>query len=78
MDREEQLKALTPEVVRDYATGRIAWKQIVRRLGVTDYDLVLTRLGQEGLRIPRADPARSELGLQRLREAMAARAGVAG
>ena len=75
MDREEQLKALTPEVVRDYAEGRIAWTQIRRRLGVTDCDLVLFRLGQDHLSIPRANPARSELEVQRLWTAMASLAG---
>lgn len=72
MTREQQTNALTAAVLQDYAAGRIAWKQMQRRLGVTDYDLVLMRLGEEGLKIPRADPRHSELGLIRLRQAMAA------
>lgn len=76
MTRDDQLKLLTTEVVRDYAAGRTAWTQIRHRLGVVDYDLVLFRLGQEGLRIPRADPKVSELGLARLRTAMAANQGM--
>ena len=71
MTRDEQRNALTTDVVRDYAAGRIAWKQIRHRLGVEDYDLVLLRLGEEGLKLPRADPKHSELGLARLRQAMA-------
>ena len=77
MNRSDQLETLTSDVVRDYSAGRIAWTQIRHRLGVTDYDLVLFRLGQEGLRVPRADPARSDLGLQRLRTAMEAHTGAA-
>ena len=72
MTRDEQRNALTSDIIRDYAHGRIAWKQLRHRLGVTDYDLVLVRLGEEGLSLHRADPRFSELGVARLRQAMAA------
>lgn len=72
MTREEQKGALTAEIMRDYAEGRVAWKQLQHRLGVTDYDLVLIRLGEEGLKLPRADAKFSELGIARLQQAMTA------
>lgn len=51
---EQQLMALTPQVMRDYAEGRLNWSQIRRQLDVIDFGLVLRRLGEEGLSLPRA------------------------
>ena len=70
MTRDQQKAALSAEIIRDYAEGRIGRKQIRHRLGVTDFDLVLLRVGEEGLRLPRADPNLTAIGVARLEEAM--------
>lgn len=55
---DQQIAALTPQVMRDYAAGSITWSQIRERLGVTDFTLMLRRLGEENLRLPRAPSLR--------------------
>ena len=34
LSRDEQLAALTPQVIKDYAEGRLSWSQIRRQLDV--------------------------------------------
>lgn len=67
---DQQLAALTPEVMRDYAGGSITWSQIRERLGVTDFSLILRRLGDEELRLPRAPSSRPSAARQWLRDAL--------
>lgn len=55
--REETAReaaALTPDVVRAYAEGQLAWSRIREELGVRDFGTLLRRVGEEGLRLPRA------------------------
>lgn len=68
LTEEQQLAALTPEVIREYATGLITWSQIRERLAVTDFSLILRRLGEEDLRLPRARPDRPSAAKLWLRE----------
>lgn len=71
---DEQLKALTPEIVRAYADGEIAWSQIRRRHGVLDFGLPIQRVGEEGLHLPRAAQDRPSQARGWLREALQAQA----
>ena len=70
LTEEQQLAALTPEVIRKYATGSITWSQIRERLDVTDFSLRLRRLGEEDLRLPRARSDRPSAAKLWLREAL--------
>lgn len=70
---EEQLEALSPEIVLAYANGEIAWSQIRRRFGVRDFGLLIRRVGEEGLGLPRAAPDRPTLARGWLREALQAK-----
>lgn len=67
---EQQLDALSPEVVAAYASGKITWSQIRERLGVLNFGLVLRRLGEENLRLPRAAANRPTQARAWLREAL--------
>lgn len=71
LSREEQLAALTPEIVQSYAQGSLAWSQIRERYGVLDFGLLLRRVGEEGLRLPRAPAGRPSKAREWLREALA-------
>lgn len=70
VSEDRQLAALTPDVMRAYAEGALPWSQIRRRFGVVDFTLILRRLGEEGLRLPRADPDRATQARLWLREAL--------
>lgn len=54
LTRDEQLAALTAQVMRDYSEGRLTWRQIRDDWNVDDFNLVLERLGDQGLKLPRA------------------------
>ena len=71
---QDQLDALTPEVVHAYARGELAWGQIRRHYDVVDFGLLIRRVGGEGLRLPRAAPDRPTLARAWLREALQAQA----
>ena len=71
LTNEQQRNALTDDVVRAYANGEIAWSQIRAKHGVTSFSLLLCRLGESGLRLPRADPNRPTQARTWLREALA-------
>ena len=66
-------KRLTRDLLTAYAEGRLSWSQIRCQTGVVDFGLVLQRLGEEGLRLPRADPNRPSAARLWLREALAER-----
>lgn len=70
LNEERQLAALTPEVMRAYADGALPWSQIRQRFGVVDFTLVLRRLGEEDLRLPRARADRSTEARLWLREVL--------
>lgn len=70
LTEDQQIAALTPQIMRDYATGSITWSQIRERLGVNDFSLVLRRLGDEDLRLPRAPSDRHSSAQLWLREAL--------
>lgn len=70
LSRDEQLAALTPQVIKDYAEGRLSWSQIRRQLDVEDFGLILLRLGDEGLKLPRAPADRPTQARGWLREAI--------
>lgn len=70
LTNDQQRDALTEDVVRAYANGEIAWSQIRARHGVTSFSLLLRRLGENGLRLPRADPSRPTQARVWLREAL--------
>ncbi len=70
LSRDEQLAALTPQVIKDYAEGRLSWSQIRRQLDVEDFGLILLRLGDEGLKLPPAPANRPTQARGWLREAI--------
>lgn len=74
MAKGQQLAALTADVVRAYAGGALTWSQMRERFGVVDFYLVLQRLAEEGLRLPRAPADRATRARAWLREALAERA----
>ena len=69
---KQQLEALTPDIVRAYAGGELAWSQIRRRHGVLDFGLLIRRVGEEGLRLPRAATDRPTRARGWLRDALRA------
>ena len=68
---------ISADLVRDYAEGRTSWREIRALTGIEDFNIMLTRLGDEGLRLPRASrdrPSRAKLWLA---EILAARSAAA-
>ena len=70
LSRDEQLAALTPQVMKDYAEGRLSWSQIRHELDVEDFSLILLRLGDEGLKLPQAPADRPTKARGWLRDAI--------
>lgn len=74
-ERAHDEAALTPDVVRAYAEGRLAWSRIREDLGVRDFGALLRRLGEEGLRLPRVPRDRPSAGKAWVAEWLRDRAG---
>lgn len=75
LSRVGQLAALTPEVMRAYSGGQISWREIRQRYGVLDFNLILQRLGEEGLKLPRSRADRPSRAREWLREVLRERYG---
>ena len=73
LTEEQQMNALTVDVIRAYAAGDLTWSAIREHLAVLDFGLVLRRLSEENLRLPRAPAARPTLARAWLRDALTAR-----
>lgn len=71
LPEEDQLAALTPEVVKGYADGDLSWSHIRSEFGVLDFGLMLRRLGEQHLRLPRASADRPTAAREWLRQALA-------
>lgn len=63
---------LSAELVRRYASGGISWREIRDQTGVEDFNIMLARLGDEGLRLPRAPRDRPSQAKAWMREILAA------
>jgi hypothetical protein len=64
----EQVSAI---MIRDYAEGRLSWSRLRETTGVEDFGVILRRLGEEGLKLPRASRERPTQARLWLREALA-------
>ena len=62
-------------MIRDYAEGRLSWSRMREATGVEDFGVVLRRLGEEGLKLPRAPRNRPTRARQWLRDALAGAGG---
>jgi hypothetical protein len=78
LDRQEEpmthpfdAQKLPEDTVRAYAEGRISWRQIREETGIENFWLMLEALGELGLQLPKADPARASEAKAWLREILA-------
>ncbi len=64
---------ITEDTVRDYAAGKVSWREIRNTTQLDDFQVVLMALRELGLKLPRAAANRSSQAKQWLTEALAAR-----
>lgn len=62
------------DIMRAYADGRLSWSRLREETGLEDFGVILRRLDEEGLKLPRAPRDRSTHARQWLRDALAERA----
>lgn len=64
---------ITEDTVRDYAAGKVSWREIRHETQLDDFQIVLLALRELGLKLPRAAADRSSQAKQWLAETLAAR-----
>jgi hypothetical protein len=64
MDIKDWREAVSEDTVRDYANGKISWREIRNANEFDDFNVILATLRELGLRLPRANAGRDAPGKQ--------------